>query len=53
MGINLGDAIADGTDLHGDAVNVAEASGRVSAGWHLRLTVGSRSCSWPPRSGFR
>jgi class 3 adenylate cyclase/TolB-like protein/tetratricopeptide (TPR) repeat protein len=23
MGINLGDAIADGTDLHGDAVNVA------------------------------
>ena len=23
MGINIGDAIADGTDLHGDAVNVA------------------------------
>src|SRR6478736_76830 len=23
VGINLGDAIADGTDLHGDAVNVA------------------------------
>ena len=23
MGINLGDAIADGTDLHGDAVNIA------------------------------
>ena len=23
IGINLGDAIADGTDLHGDAVNVA------------------------------
>jgi adenylate cyclase len=23
MGINLGDTIADGTDLHGDAVNVA------------------------------
>ena len=22
-GINIGDAIADGTDLHGDAVNVA------------------------------
>ena len=23
VGINIGDAIADGTDLHGDAVNVA------------------------------
>ena len=23
MGINIGDAIPDGTDLHGDAVNVA------------------------------
>ena len=23
IGINLGDAIADGTDLHGDAVNIA------------------------------
>jgi adenylate cyclase len=23
IGINIGDAIADGTDLHGDAVNVA------------------------------
>ena len=28
IGVNIGDAIADGTDLHGDAVNVAANSSR-------------------------
>ena len=54
VGINIGDAIADGTDLHGDAVNRrGETSGRMSAGWHLRLAGGARSCAWAARSGVR
>ena len=51
IGINIGDAIADGTDLHGDAVNVAaKTPSRMSAGWHLCLSIGARSCAWTTRS---
>ena len=39
IGINIGDAIADGTDLHGDAVNVAVRIQAECSAWrHLCLT---------------
>ena len=48
VGINIGDAIADGTDLHGDAVNVAaRTSGGMSTGRHLRLAIRARPRAWP------
>ena len=44
----MGDAIADGTDLHGDAVNVtARLQVECPPGWYLRVSVGPRPCSWP------
>ena len=54
IGINIGDVIPDGTDLHGDGVNIAaQAGGGVPGGRHLRLALGARSCAWPARSGVR
>ena len=48
IGINLGDAIADGTDLHGDAVNIAvKTPGGVSARRHLRYPARPGSCARP------
>jgi len=54
IGINIGDAIADGTDLHGDAVNVAVRlqaecpSGGVCVSRSVR-----ESCARTTRLGFR
>ena len=46
IGIDIGDAIADGTDLHGDGVNHrGPASGGMPGGWRLRVTGGARSCA--------
>ena len=54
IGIDIGDAIADGTDLHGDGVNRrGPAPGGMPAGRHLRLARGARSCARPARSGVR
>jgi adenylate cyclase len=42
VGIDLGDAIADGTDLNGDAVNVAaRLQAECSPGRHLCLALGT------------
>ena len=54
VGINIGDAIADGTDLHRDAVNVAA---RLQAECPPGSICVSRSvrdpCAWAARSRFR
>jgi class 3 adenylate cyclase len=52
VGINIGDVIPDGTDLHGDGVNIAASSG-VSGGRHLCVSIGPRSRARPPRLGLR
>ena len=46
VGINIGDAIADGTDLHGDAVNVAARVRLNVRRGHLRHASGARPCAW-------
>ncbi len=49
IGIDMGDAIPDGTDLHGDAVNIAARLEAASArGRHLRLAPGAGPCAWAP-----
>ena len=53
VGINIGDAIADGTDLHGDAVNVAARLRPSVHRGHLRYAVSARSCAWAARPRFR
>ena len=54
IGINLGDAIADGTDLHGDAVNVVARLQAECPIWrYLRHASGARSCAWSAEIGIR
>ena len=54
IGINIGDVIPDGTDLHGDGVNIAaRLEAACPGGRHLRLAHGARPCAWPARSGVR
>ena len=54
IGINLGDAIADGTDLHGDAVNVAaRLQAECPPGGICVIAIGAGSCAWPARFGVR
>jgi adenylate cyclase len=45
VGINIGDAIADGTDLHGGEHRGATAD-RMSDRWHLRVSISARSRAW-------
>ena len=46
IGINIGDAIADGTDLHGDAVNVAaRLQAECPPGGIWCLSFRARSCT--------
>ena len=54
IGINIGDAIADGTDLHGDAVNVAaRLQAECPPGGICVSRVGAGPCAWPARTRFR
>ena len=54
IGINIGDVIPDGTDLHGDGVNIAARLEAASPGGrHLRLAHGAGPRAWPARSGVR
>ena len=47
VGINIGDAIADGTDLHGDAVNVAaRIQAECPPGGICVYTIRARPCAW-------
>lgn len=48
IGIDMGDAIPDGTDLHGDAVNIAA---RLEAASPVAATVDRRPQSHADRSG--
>ena len=51
VGINIGDAIADGTDLHGDnCKRDGEAPGKVLARRDLYLAISSRSHTRAARS---
>ena len=53
IGINIGDAIADGTDLHGDAVNVAaRLQAECPPGGICVTRAGARSCARSARSDF-
>ena len=48
VGINIGDVIPDGTDLHGDGVNIAaRLEAASSRGRHLRLAHGAGPCARP------
>ena len=48
VGVNVGDVIPDGTDVHGDVVNVAARTpGRVSTGRHLHLACGAGASARP------
>ena len=54
IGINIGDVIPHGTDLHGDGVNIAaQVGGGVPGGRHLRLAHSARSCARAARSAVR
>ena len=54
IGINIGDVIPDGTDLHGDGVNIAARLEAASPGGrYLRLAHGAGPRAWPARSGVR
>jgi len=47
IGINLGDAIPDGTDLHGDAVNIAaRLQAECPPRWDLRVSIRARPRAW-------
>ena len=53
IGINIGDTIAEATDLHRRRGECGgQASGRMPAGWRLRHACGARSCTRPAWSGL-